>query len=131
MRLRTMAILLLPALLYRALIPVGFMPMVGAGGALEIDFCPGTRDAVSLILTAQPHSGHHHGHDGAGGVPLHNEHRTPCQYALSATPALAQVLLTWLMPVPAVADAPPIEHSVVFLPAILRTQSPRGPPALI
>src|SRR5882762_11864819 len=35
-----LAVLLLPALLFRAFIPVGFMPVVESGG-LTIGFCPG------------------------------------------------------------------------------------------
>jgi len=111
---------LLPALLCRALIPVGFMPMVGTDGALEMSLCPGTVDAATFIAAAADPHAHHHGH-GA-------HHSDPCPYASSGTglPSAASSAATFIVTV----DRQPLAKSSleVFLPPILRTQSPRGPP---
>src|SRR5947199_10197758 len=80
-RRRRFATLLLPALLLRALIPFGFMPLAGANG-LTIGFCPGAGALpaglaaanVKLLDAAQPaHLRHndagvpHGGSDDQGG----------------------------------------------------------------
>jgi hypothetical protein len=122
------AILLLPALLYRALLPVGFMPMVEANGVFELGLCPGTVDGVTFIAAAaNPHAHHHH---GSGSASEHGSPSAPCPYALSGTAPLTAepFALPLLSPVnekPRSATA-----AAVFLPTILRVQSPRAPPAL-
>lgn len=118
------AALLLPAMIFRALIPVGFMPMAGAGGAMELALCPGTVDGATFIAAAiDPHAKHHHEH--------HDQRSPPCAYALSGTampaPVIpAQVLFTAMVEPPRARIG-----TVVFLPAIVRVHLPRGPPASV
>lgn len=129
MRFRVVAIFLLPALFYRALMPVGFMPMVGEGGALEIGLCPGVQDAVSVIFPAAVRTHHHHGQGGT--VPAHGEHPTACPYAASGTPALAPAAIVAVAFSAAMEQGNSAPVTTGFVPAILRTQSPRGPPSLV
>ena len=114
-RLRSaIAALALLALLGRALIPVGFMP-VASHGATHLMFC----------------------HGGAAHAPAAGQGRTrhgaeaPCSYALSGGPALLAELT--LPPLAALPDAQP---EVAALPgprasAPPRHAAPRGPPTLI
>jgi hypothetical protein len=141
-RRRRFATLLLPALLLRALIPFGFMPLAGVGG-LTIGFCPGegalpaalAAANVKLLHTAQP--GHlHHDHafggapHGGSGEPGGSSHEAPCPFAASGKPAFAPAILTLETGAstagPHEADATP----TVFLPTVFRAQSPRGPPQI-
>jgi hypothetical protein len=115
--------LALPALLLRALIPVGFMPVATADG-LSIEFCP---DAGPLPA-ADPHAHHHHHHQG-GPDPSSATHHAPCLFAASATLAAVPATVTLVAP-PALAG-----HSALlapaarsFVPSILRAQIPRAPP---
>lgn len=113
----------------RALVPVGFMPVIDHTG-IHIDFCPGE---------AQP-PGALHGVPGAGQVAHHHQHgaaehgsrgsasHPPCLFALSGSPAFVSLA-------PAVAPLPPAAAALVpeltsrlSVPAILRAQTPRGPP---
>jgi hypothetical protein len=116
--------LLLPFLLVRGLIPVGFMPMGGSAGLIGL--CPGAA-AMPPGMVMPQHADHHGGGetgtDGAG-------HAVCCPFALSATVAGAPALLH-----PLLADTvigPAIERGFLslHLPAILRAQSSRGPPRL-
>ncbi|MGH8136726.1 MAG: hypothetical protein ACREVV_00840 [Steroidobacteraceae bacterium] len=103
-----LALLVLPALLFRAAIPVGFMPMVSAGGGVSIEFCPGQ----------------------SGQAPSNTgQHHAPCLFAASAGGAPAPAALELTAPA---ADAVRVDRSDndnVFLPTIVRTQTSRGPPA--
>ena len=58
--------LLLPAILFRALIPAGFMPAIDSDGALRLQFCPGADLAVADTRPAHAH--HHHGSSGDSGT---------------------------------------------------------------
>src|SRR6266566_8938908 len=64
-RRRRFAALLLPALLLRALIPFGFMPLIGASG-LTLGFCPGEGAlpaglaAANVELLHAAHASHQH-----------------------------------------------------------------------
>ncbi|MGH8268374.1 MAG: DUF2946 family protein [Steroidobacteraceae bacterium] len=127
-RRRRLALLVLPALLLRGLIPVGFMPMADRGG-IHIEFCPGEAQppgALAGPLLAQ-HLAHHHHPGGDHGGPA-GAHHAPCLYALSASPAFAPaVAAATLAPPPRTPLAEPALRRV-FLPAILRAQTPRAPP---
>jgi hypothetical protein len=124
------ALLALPALLLRAIIPPGFMPVAGEQG-FGIEFCP---DAAALppgiAAASAGHAHHHHtggaGHGGDRGSAVHH---APCLFAASATLAPAPMLAEPLMAPP--ADEGTGERAYagqVFPPTILRAQSPRGPP---
>jgi hypothetical protein len=112
----------------RSLIPMGFMPMVGADHSVRLVVC----DSYAPI----PHGAHgaHDGHEGHGGTtehpgpPVHHAQGL-CPYgsgpALGALPSLA---LT-----PVIVQRP--QALAILLPQAgyfklpLRAQSPRGPPA--
>lgn len=117
--------LVLPALLLRALIPAGFMPLAGTGGAY-LGFCPGAGapDPSALVGHA-----HHHSHDegGAPGAPAGAHHHPACVFSVgAATATAAAVALVSAVTAPqAPADR---ADSLVVLPPILRAQSSRGPP---
>lgn len=114
------ALTLLPALVPRALLPVGFMPEIDRAG-IHIGFCPGEAQPPGALAGAQ----HHHGADHGSPSPARHP---PCLFALSASPAFAPE-------VPAVAPLPPAANvlatespSRVSVPAIVRAQTSRGPP---
>ena len=121
-RRRRLAWLVLPALLLRGLIPFGFMPVAGGAG-LTIGFCPG-EGALPPAVAAHYHE-HHGGHHGDPGAA----HHAPCLFASGAAAAVASAASA-----PVIAPALPVLGEAtslpVFLPAIRRAQSPRGPPLL-
>ena len=139
---RRFATLLLPALLLRALIPFGFMPLLGGSG-LTIGFCPGEGAlpagfaAANVQLLHAGHLGHlDHDHASGGGShggpgdPPRSSHDAPCPFAASAKPAFAPAILALA---PAAAQSAPREAVAalaVFLPTIVRAQSQRGPPRI-
>lgn len=119
-----LALLVLPALLLRALIPVGFMPVADAHGA-SLGLCPGMG-----VMRHAGHGSHTVPHDPRpGSLPDQSAaHHTPCLFSAGAStgfvathpgPAPAAEALT----VP--GDRPRAQR---FIPAILRAQSPRAPP---
>ena len=130
-RRRRWALLALPALLLRALVPAGFMPMATADG-LSIGFCPdfaALPRGVAAAVRSHDHHHHHHDHgmpDGSAG----GAHHAPCLFAASAvlagTPAAAAIPASFAHEqqpgVPAAAALP-------FVPSIERTQAARAPPA--
>jgi hypothetical protein len=113
-----LALWIAPALLFRALIPVGFM-LEPIDGRAEIVVC------APADLNAAPHSGvhdsgHHHHHLHADAI---------CPYAQSAGPAPLPAL-----PLVAAAARAPVLFAQRDVPQInapfgpTRQQSPRGPP---
>lgn len=151
-RVRWWAALLLPALVLRSLIPLGFMPMFGPGLGVQFVLCegyapvPGTTSSVSMAMAmdvpmdgatgAAAHSStdatDHSRHDDAplvdGGAPDHQDHGT-CPYgtapALGGLPALAVVLVSDQPVAAAVVAA----AQVAYFQISPRAQSSRGPPA--
>ena len=123
--------LLLSGFLLRSLIPIGFMPMVGADHSMRLVVCDSYAPAPWQTSTPFSH-GAHDGHDGhehaGGGLPLHHTSGL-CPYgsgpALGALPSLA--------PSPVIPQRP--QEFAVLLPQagyfklLPRAQSPRGPPA--
>jgi hypothetical protein len=122
-----LAALVLPVLVLRGLIPIGYMPVSDRGG-LYIDFCPGEAQPPGVFAAQSP--AHHHHHGGTDhGTPAPVSH-APCLFALSASPAFAPAVATAAVIPPATtvpADSPARR---TFVPAILRAQSPRGPPQI-
>ena len=132
------AAIFLPILL-RALIPVGFMPMVGPGLGIRLVICDGYAPAPSntsslsrempvdmatgtLTDSTPLHGGHSH------GGHAHHEHRGTCPYgsapALGALPSPAKLPPSVEQALqPAVGAAQVVDSKVSF-----RAQSPRGPP---
>lgn len=115
-RARVLLALVLPALLVRALIPVGFMPSAGSGGP-AMQLCPGT---------AAMAGGHHHAGTGAPEGAAH----TLCVFAASAAPAVAPVVPAILLRSVNIRRVEQTQASSIRSPSILRTQSARAPPVL-
>ena len=103
------ASLVLPALIFRALVPAGFMPMRDERGELAIMRCTGGDPHAHH---AQPMAGG--GHSGSGHAAGHGL----CPFALSAGPALGWV-------------NSPGEPAGVVVATIERAQSARAPPFLL
>jgi hypothetical protein len=141
-RVRWWTALLLPALLLRSLIPLGFMPMFGPGYGVQLVLCegyapvPGTTPSMSVAMdmpmdAATDTPDQLRQHDAppvGGGAPVHQDHGT-CPYgsapALGGLPTPAVVLVA-VQPAaaPAVAAA-----QVAYFEVSPRAQSSRGPPA--
>src|SRR5437764_2804708 len=90
---------------------------------------------VKLLHAAQSAQVHHdHAPGGAphggSGAPGGSSHEAPCPFAASGKPAFAPAILT--LETAASAAAPPEAYATasVFLPTVLRAQSPRGPPLI-
>jgi hypothetical protein len=124
---RRWALLALPALLLRALIPVGFMPVATADG-LSIEFCPDAGPLPAAAgAAADPHAHHHH-HQG-GPDPSSASHHAPCPFAASAT--LAAAPEGACVPAAHALERAPGDADLrarAFVPSIVRAQSPRAPP---
>src|ERR1700747_1534036 len=88
-----LALLVLPVLVLRALVPVGFMPVVVSGGALSIGVCPEQGALPPGIDARALHAGplaHHHAHHSGGDPSRPSDTRhAPCLFSLSASPAFA------------------------------------------
>jgi hypothetical protein len=125
---RWRSLLLLPllfALVFRAFIPAGYMPIVGNGGHFDMVLCS---DGLNAKLTSVPTQ---------AGDPAEPEHDTsgaqhgPCGYAASAH-SLGNAFAGPVLP------AAPAQFTAAVIPPpgltppgdISRAQSPRAPPAL-
>lgn len=132
---RRLVALLLPLLLVRALIPFGFMPVV-AGGGMTIGFCPGEADFPPGMAAAHQSAAQHldqkagHHSPGHPGDPGGAAHHAPCLFAASAAPAFAPAMLALAANDTHRARPAQWVAARVFLPTILRAQSPRAPPLL-
>jgi hypothetical protein len=115
--------IVVPSLLYRALIPLGFMPVASTGGVVRLGLCPGTVDGASHIAARADQHAQQHAHPG---------HRSsPCVYALGGT-ALSTASQAVQAPVPAVQQPPLSPDMIPLFPAtMIRVQLPRGPPAVV
>ena len=114
---------LLPALLYRAAIPAGFMPMV-EDGRMVLMFCPGE---VATRPLNDPHAAHHHHHDSDRSKPASVQH-APCPFAASAGPAPLPVAAAISSPPPKPGHVPAQIIAQFFSPAVVRAQAARAPP---
>ncbi len=108
------AALLLPAILFRGLIPPGFMPATAAAGVVRMAFCPGMGHAAPNDPTGPGEGGHH---------------AQKCPYGATASPAPPPAI-TGLAARPHAPRSEVIRAgSRISVPAIVRAQSPRAPPA--
>jgi len=124
-RQRRLVAVVLSALVLRALIPAGFMPVAGAGG-LSLDFCPGA-GALPPGLVAHDHA---HPSGGAGTDP-DRTHHGPCLFSIGASTTFAAAPTSVALLVPALVTSIERSTNLVFSPAIVRAQSSRGPPILV
>jgi hypothetical protein len=124
--------LVLPGLLLRALIPLGFMPMFGPGVSVQLTLCegyapvPSMRMDMPMGVAAQHHSGGGAG-SGGHGAPFHPDHST-CPYG--ASPTFAALTASCAVPASVQASAPLLISApqVAHFEIAPRAQSPRGPP---
>ena len=127
---RSWVALLLPVLLWRALIPVGFMPMIGPDHSVQLVICdsyaplpPGLMD---MPMDGDMDMSHSDGGDD-GGAPVHQDHGS-CPYGSS--PALGALPTFSVAPV--IADQPAARLFFSPDPRVFETQSrahaARGPP---
>ncbi len=112
----------LPALLLRALIPYGFMPVAGSGGA-ALQLCPGAASVAGAPL-GHPH---HHHHEGSGSAD--GSAHALCVFAASAAPAVAPVAPAMPLHSASLTHLEQQGTRSLRLPSILRTQSARAPPS--
>jgi hypothetical protein len=140
--------LLLPGLLLRALIPIGFMPMAGPGFTVRIVMCPGYAPVPSaaaelaapmntpmdmsmdMPMDAMDLPAQHPPDAAPSGkpAPAHQDQGS-CPYG--ASPALGA--LPEFATLQAAAPPPPVlavpAAQIDFFTVSFRAQSPRGPPA--
>ena len=108
---------LLPLLVARAFLPVGFMLATQANG-LELAFCP---DQVAAVA----HVGHGDGHQ------QHNGHLDPpCPFAVAAVAAVIDIPHLDTVAVQAAEQLPPERTVAVPLAGPQRADRIRGPPSL-
>jgi hypothetical protein len=132
--LQLLSLWILPLLLARALIPIGFMLSVDAG-SLRLTFCPSgvIQPRDSLVPQQLERSAHHAGMHHAGAADdeaaSHNDNNAPCPFSLvaAATPSDVPYLHDSL-------GSPSAERfDFISAPTIrvgpIRTDPIRGPPA--
>jgi len=127
-----LALLAVPALLLRAFLPFGFMPVAATEG--WIGFCPGA-GPLPPALGANAATHHHHGHHsldtGAGGAPADppTAHHAPCLFAAGSLPAFNPPVLGFV-PSPSAAGThlPEAQIPSLAVARMERAQSPRAPP---
>jgi hypothetical protein len=123
-----LAWLVLPALIFRAMVPAGFMPMRGEHGELAIMFCPGVTDAPASVA-GDPHAHHHMGGEHSAGE--HGSVHVPCPYALSAGPALGWAIDSCVATAQRTEFTGLRESFGIVAATIERAQSARAPPFLL
>jgi hypothetical protein len=123
---------LLPLLVLRAFIPMGFMLSSGPQG-LQLTFCPGVMQAAGGHSAVAGHAAqardvgsHHHGSQ-PGGAHQQHEH-APCPYGLAGAAASVQPFDIVLDRV--TADVSNVLPSTpLFARTPVRAEQIRGPPA--
>jgi hypothetical protein len=127
---RILVAALLPLMAFRALIPGGLMPAIGADGALRLQLCPGTNAAVPNHVQHSGSAGRdnstHHDHDGTGGPA--GLHQTVCPFESLSTPACASTMFRFATVTLRQALVASRNVAQITFPTIIRTQSPRAPP---
>jgi len=124
--------IVLPGVVLRALIPLGFMPMFGPGHSVTLTLCEGYAPVAPMpagmpmdMPMDMPMAPATHGQHGR--PPTHQDHGA-CPYG--ASPALAALAHSThpafaIQPLsPASLAAPQIEHAEIAP----RAQTPRAPP---
>jgi hypothetical protein len=120
--------LVLPGLLLRALIPLGFMPNFGPDFSVRLTLCDGYAPVPSMAMDMSMDMPMGALTDAPGtGIPSHQEHGT-CPYGasptLAALPALTAVSQTVQVSATSLISSPQVDYFELSA----RAQSPRGPP---
>ncbi len=113
---RSVAALVLLAVLARALIPTGFMPVAG-DGAMRLVVCDGTM--------------HHHPPSDGGHPGTPPTHDSPCPFAASGGPGLLYSMPDLSFTAATFATAVSIPESSLPSEPPPRHSAPRGPPAIV
>jgi hypothetical protein len=119
---------LLPILVARAFLPVGFMLTADADG-LQLAFCP---DQAPIVQSVDQAASGHAGHEGHSSDQKHaGAHLdSPCAFAVAAL--AANIDVPYLEPVASQAAAHVLPERVVAVPLAgpYRVDRIRGPPSL-
>jgi hypothetical protein len=129
---RSWVALLLPVFLWRALIPIGFMPMIGMDHSVRLVICDSYAPLPAGVMDMTMHAGmdmsRGAGGDSTGSPPVHQDHGG-CLYgsspALGALPAATISPLLFDKPAHYTVAAP----RTGFLQSTSRAHSARAPPA--
>jgi hypothetical protein len=113
---------LLPALALRVLVPVGFMPVFGAGEPFTMQMCHGSGPVPAA---SQPLP------DGGAPASDGRGHHAPCPFAATGTAAPPSAIVVSLPDTSAPEPAAATAGHVVILRTTHEPQSPRAPPAVI
>jgi hypothetical protein len=117
---------LLPLIVIRALVPVGFMP-AWEHGALRMVLCE-----PDGLMAAAGQPPHHHHHAGApADRPSHHHAHGECPFGQSTGPALLPALTPLATAYTVIALHPAAVTSVADRRIPPRYQAPRGPPAVL
>lgn len=120
------AAIVLPGLVLRALIPVGFM-----AGHSGLELCWGAGAMPGMEGHHHPHLSDHDRHDGPGHPSHSTEHGAVCVFAASAAGLAPPSVPASIVSVVVTSERLSLTASAErFIPTILRAQSPRGPPRL-
>jgi hypothetical protein len=125
---------LMAALLFRALIPAGFMPMLASDGTIVMELCSGfTTKSVVVNLAAPADSAGHVEHavsEGARADAAHGDlfENSPCGFAAAASAAGPPSLLAAIAPIAPQIPLAALHAAAETPPSIYRSQTPRGPP---
>jgi hypothetical protein len=139
-RVKLWVAIVLPALLLRALIPIGFMPMFGPSFSVSLMLCEGYAPIaptamdmsmdMPMDMPMRGSSDHSRGSDpGPGGshLPDHQDH-SKCPYGASPTFALVVPWTPSLVTAQRSQEPPAAAPQVSHFGLSPRAQSPRGPP---
>lgn len=113
---------LLPLLVARAFLPVGFMLATTQADGLHLAFCP---DQVTVI---QGHAAGHDGHDGSQHSGAHAV--TQCPFAVAAVAAVIDIPHLEPVALQAAEQLVPERTVAVPLAGPQRADRIRGPPSL-
>src|SRR4030095_10813863 len=119
---------LLPLLVARAFLPVGFMLATQADG-LQLAFCP---DQAPIVQGLDHAATSHAGHLASGhGGPQHNGHLDPpCPFAVAAVAAVIDVPHLDTVAVQAAQHVLPERTVAISLAGPQRSDRIRGPPSV-
>ena len=123
--------IVLPGLLLRALIPVGFMPMFGPGFQVQLALCEGYAPIASTAMDMSkdmPMDMSMGAPDPGGLDPHSHQDHSACPFgaspALAALPALTDVPIALQSSAQSLISTPQVANFEI----VARAQTPRGPP---
>ncbi|MGH8210436.1 MAG: DUF2946 family protein [Steroidobacteraceae bacterium] len=119
-----LAAIILASLILRALIPVGFMP-----GHSGLELCPGGGTMAGMQDHTRSHPSNTNRHAAPDQPPHSTEHSGGCVFAASAAGLAPPSVPPSVVFKVVTSERPSILATAgFFIPTLLRSQSPRGPP---